>query len=282
LATGNRLKFHQSFIVFPLGTIYTKYAQAYLSTNLMKALKALDRTAWFIVSLCVPFATVNSTKAAWAQMIEPPPGQPAPQSTTSGGTCPIASTCLQQPKQSTPFTEIASSESVELTMHNRPTVCVYVPPTYAKTLEFSLFDQNRKGIYQTSIEIDERTGFIPISLPSSAPASSQNQPYYWIVALVCDAGERTNDWITGGWIQQKSIDPVLQQRLSQAKLIEQIRLAVKSGYWYEAVDTYLRSQQAKPSNPQISKVWEDLLESENLKGRAFDKSFRLIAIPPQK
>jgi len=231
----------------------------------MKAPKFFGLATLFATASLVAIITNYSAKASLAQMIEPPPEQPAPQSTTSGGSRPIARTCLKYPKQSAPFTAIASLRSVGLTPHEHPSVWVYVPPTDAKMLEFSLFDQNRQGIYQISIAIENQTGFIPISLPSSAPALNQNQPYYWTVALVCDAEQRTDDWNTGGWIQQRSIDSVLQDQLKQATLTQQIRLAAKAGYWYEAVDTYLRAQQAHPNDPQLCTLWADLLATGNLK-----------------
>ncbi len=266
-ATGNKQKFHQSFIVSTSGTKYTKCAQVYFSLILMKAPSLSSFTTLFVASLLVSIVTTGSTyftQAAQAQLIEPPPDHPAPQTTTSGGTRPIDRTCLQQSNQSAP-TALASLRSVGFTMHDRPTVWIYLPSTSAKTLEFSVFDQNRRGIYQTSIAIDNQTGFVPISLPSSAPALIQNQPYYWSVALICDANQRTNDWIIGGWIQQRSVDPDLERQLKKATLIEHIRLAAAAGYWYEAVDAYLRSQSAKQSDPQLKKMWTNLLEIGKLR-----------------
>ncbi|BAU13267.1 hypothetical protein LEP3755_38060 [Leptolyngbya sp. NIES-3755] len=231
----------------------------------MKAPKFLNLISLVTSSLIVTLSTISFTKVTLAQSIEPPAGLPAPQTTSSGGSRPSNRACVQSSK-SIPLTAIASRQSVGLTMHDRPTVWVYLPPTQAKTLEFSLFDQNRKGIYQTTIETNNRTGYIAIALPSSAPALNQNQPYYWTVALVCNPNERTSDWITGGWIQQQAINPALQQQLNRATLIEQIRLIAKAGFWYEAVDTYLRSRQANPNDPQLTKVWAELVRAGNLKG----------------
>lgn len=229
----------------------------------MKAPNYPNLATLLIASLIVTLGTIH-TESAWAQTIEPPPGLPAPQTTTSGGSRPINQTCVSSSNQSKAPIAIASQRSVGLTMHDRPTVWVYLPPNQAKTLEFSVFDQDRKGLYQTTIETNNRTGFVPITIAPSAPALNQNQPYYWTVALVCNSKDRTSDWIVGGWIQQRSINPALQQQLNQATLSEQIRLIAKAGYWYEAVDTYLRS--AKSNDPQMNQVWSDLLETGNLKG----------------
>lgn len=227
----------------------------------MKAPKFIDLITFFIALSVVTLDTLYSAQSTTAQLIEPPPGLPAPQSTVSGGSRPTNDACVQHSKAT--LTAIASLRSVGLTMHDRPTVWIYLPPTQAKTLEFSVFDQNRRGLYQTTIDID-KTGFVPIALPASAPALSQNQPYYWTVALVCNPNERTNDSITGGWIQQKAIDVALRQRLNRATLAEQIRLIAKAGFWYEAVDVYLRSTHLH--NPQLSQVWADLLKTGNLTG----------------
>lgn len=159
----------------------------------MKAPNFDSLTTLLTAAFLVAIVTNYSAKAALAQTIEPPPEQPAPQSTTSGGSLPITRTRLKYPKQSARFTEIASFRPVGLTLHARPTIWACIPPTDAKMLEFSLLDQNRQAIYQMPIAIENQTGFIPISLPSSAPALNQNQPYYWTVALVCDAEQRTND-----------------------------------------------------------------------------------------
>lgn len=224
---------------------------------MMKAPKSLNLATWLTIPLLVALSTTART-----QTIEPPPGLPAPKTTTSGGSRPTNRTCVSLNQSQ--LIALASLRSIGFTTHERPTVWVYLPPTEAKTLEFSVFDQNRKGLYQTTIEIQNRSGFIPIALPSSAPALNQNQPYYWTVALVCNPNERTSDWITGGWIQQRSIDPVLQQQLNRATLAEQIRLIAKAGFWYEAVDRYLQSTSS--NDPQMSQIWADLLETGNLKG----------------
>lgn len=230
----------------------------------MKAPKFLSLASLLTGSMIVTLSTLSYAKVTFAQLIEPPPGLPAPQTTASGGSRPIDRACGQSSNQS--LTAIAPRKTVGLTMHARPTVWVYLPQTQAETLEFSLFDQNRKGIYQTTIAIDNRTGYVAIALPASAPALNQNQPYYWTVALVCNPSERTSDGITGAWIQQRSLNPALQQQLNHATLTEQIRLIAEAGFWYEAVDAYLRSQQAKPNEPQLSQVWAELVRTGNLKG----------------
>ncbi len=227
-----------------------------------KAPNHVDLIKRAIALFTVAIVTACGVKPTQAQLIEPPPGQPgAPQTTTSGGSRPITPSCLQSLDQTETFTAIASLHSVGLTRRDRPTVWVYLPQTQAKTLEFSLFDQQHQGVYQTSIDINNQSGLVAIALPSSAPALQPNQPYEWTAALVCDVSQRTNDWVTGGWIEHRAFDSVLQLQLNRAAVSERVRLYVNAGFWYEAVDTYLRSKQS--SQIQLSAIWTDLLSSPN-------------------
>lgn len=149
-----------------------------------------------------------------------------------------------------------------LTPHENPTVWVYVPTTTAQTLEFSLFTQEREGIYQAKLPISA-PGLLKITVPKVA-SFKPGKPYYWTAALICNPQQRTNDWIVGGWIRQQPLNETLQRQLAGAMIGQQVKLYAKTDFWYEAVNAYLELQRTQPKNPNLSLLWADLLQTAGL------------------
>src|SRR5919199_2160707 len=81
-----------------------------------------------------------------AQLPLPPKN---PDDTRGGGTR-DGGRCPQDAMTSQSLTALSPVPEPGLTLAERPTFLAYVPQTTAQRAEFSLFDQNNKGIYQTT------------------------------------------------------------------------------------------------------------------------------------
>jgi hypothetical protein len=132
---------------------------------------------------------------------EPPPGQDRPDQTAGGGSrgggrCPHDSIDEQ------PLTALVTKDPVYITSDPYPTVQIQVPQTMAETAEFSLFDANGNGVYQTSISLPAHSQVIDIHLPANEPALQPNQNYQWVFALVCEPNDRLQDRSISGWIRR--------------------------------------------------------------------------------
>jgi hypothetical protein len=209
-------------------------------------------------------ATVGAVSPA-VSMFEPPPGRDAPRGgTAGGGTRPVGRACLVNPSaKSGSLTALSPGHHLGLTQRNRPNLIVYVPQTTAQMAEFSLFDQQMNGIYQVSIPITQ-TGLISIPFPDAAPSLTQNQPYYWTLALACNPTDRTEDLVVGGWIEQAEPSNSLKQHLAQAGTLEQISLYAQQGFWYDALNTLIELERTQPNNPELARTWAQLLQSVGL------------------
>lgn len=191
---------------------------------------------------------------------DPPPGNGTPIGTAGGGSRPAQPACLSDAAASTALTVLAPSHYVGLTAHSHPTVWVYIPPTRAQQLEFSLFDAQGKGIYQTTLPI-AAAGLISISLPTTAPALAERIPHYWTVALVCNPDRRTDDWVAGGgWIERRS----LTSAPTTPSALAQVSLLANTGYWYDALDNLMQLRQTQPHSPVLASTWITLLQSAGL------------------
>lgn len=234
----------------------------------MSFITSISRLTFFFLSFFVlsPHLTakVNAQSYVLASF-EPPPGRDAPRGgTLGGGSRPVGTPCLSNPSTtSEALTALSPGRHLGLTQAERPNFLVYLPQTTAKTAELSLFDEQMNGIYQVSIPV-VKAGLVSIRLPDTAPALAKGKPYYWTFALACNASDRTDDWVVGGWLERAQPSDSLQQQLATATALEKVSLYAKQGYWYDALTTLTQLQQTQPNNPALAATWTQLLKSVGL------------------
>lgn len=226
---------------------------------------------------CLVMLTPLGTTKVWASTVtgfEPPPGRGAPRGGTVGGGSRPVKNCLAA-SASGSLTALSPGIQLGLTEVERPNFWVYLPSTTAQMAEFSLFDQQMKGIYQVSIPVDQKTGLMSISLPDNAPVLQKDQPYYWTFALACNANDRTEDWVVGGWVEYAQPNVNLKQQLASVVGVEKVALYAKQGFWYDAITTLVELQRTQPNNPQLAQMQVELLKSGGLEAIA-TKSLKQI------
>ncbi len=223
-----------------------------------------------ILSLSVVLAPNVTTKVMaefnTTASFVPPPGRDAPRGgTAGGGTRPVGTACLSNPSaKSVSLTALGPGRHLGLTQSDQPNFIVYVPQTTAQTAEFSLFDEQMNGIYQFSVPVSQQAGLTSIRLPDTAPPLAKDKPYYWTFALVCNASDRTEDLVVGGWIEHASLSDTLKQQLANVAVIERVSLYAKQGFWYDAVNALMELQQTQPNNPTLATTWAELMKSVGL------------------
>jgi hypothetical protein len=216
---------------------------------------------FLVMALWLLMAPLGQGDRALASAFDPPPGQGEPGSTSGGASRPPKASCLTQPDKTATLTPLAPKTYLGLTTQAHPTFWVYLPATEAKTLEFSLFDHHRQGLYQTRIAITNTGGLIPIRLPDTAPELRVNQSYSWAVALVCNPKRRPEDWVASGWIQRQVPNDALQQQLKRALTdADRVLLYRQSRFWYDAMALLLNSPQPIAPDP----VWTETLKAAGL------------------
>lgn len=234
---------------------------------------SIHRLIYVLLSLSVILAP-QVTMKVWASNVvasfEPPPGRDAPRGgTVGGGSRPVGGTCLVNPSAKTSsLTALVPGRHLGLTQAERPTFLVYMPQTTAQTVEFSLFDEQMNGIYQMSVPVS-KAGLVSIRLPDTAPPLAQDKPYYWTIALACNASDRTEDWVVGGWVEHAEPSATLKQQLANVTAIERVSLYAKQGFWYDALNTLVELQRTQPNNPAAAAAWTQLMKSVGLDAIGF-------------
>jgi hypothetical protein len=213
------------------------------------------------INLSIPLTSLSLSLATplYAQ-IEPPAGSPAPASTTSGGTRPTQACLKSIPKVPQRLIVLNPSKTIGFTRSDQPTLFIYIPRNEAQALEFSLFDEQKRGLYQTTLSIQNQSGLIHVPFPSDAPKLIKQKNYYWTVAVICNVNDRTEDQIIGGWIQHRDVP----EDVSRLLPIERIALYTKQGFWYDAFSEWAALHQQQPHHPMVKKAWVNLIQAIGL------------------
>ncbi|MBD2033504.1 DUF928 domain-containing protein [Leptolyngbya sp. FACHB-321] len=192
-----------------------------------------------------------------------PPPRKNPSGTASGGrrdsiVCPQDAA---MPKTDAGLIALSPTTKPGTTLAERPSFLVYVPKTSAKTAEFSLRDDNGRGVYRTTLDLTNTSGIIRLNLPAQAPPLNVGEQYTWSFAVVCDPNRRLNDRFVTGMVQRIEFDLTRLRQIQQTPLRERVVLYQKADVWYDTLTALFELQQTQPNNPSIQTTWNEFLQS---------------------
>jgi hypothetical protein len=137
-----------------------------------------------------------------------------------------------------------------------------LPPTKAKTIELSLFDENMQSLYQTIVPVvNSSRGIIALKLPETAPRLQLKKTYSWAVAIICNPSDRTEDLSKSAAIEYTEPSAELKKLLAKATPIQQIDIYAENGFWYESITRLFELQQTEPQSLVLNQKWVDSLKS---------------------
>ena len=197
-----------------------------------------------------------------------PPPPKNPDETTGGGTRDEGRCPQDAITSGPPLTALSPLTKSGLTVAEHPTFLAYVPQTTAQRAEFSLFDQDNKGIYQTTFALSDTPGIASFSLPPNAPPLEIGKDYTWSFAMICDPKKRLQDQFVRGRIRRTKLNSALMNQIEKAAPKERVSLYRTANVWYEALFTLFELQRSQPNNPRVSAAWKELLDSGGLNSLA--------------
>jgi hypothetical protein len=189
-----------------------------------------------------------------------------PRTQTSGGASRHGGQCLSQSRTvSTGAMALLPPTTQALTVSERPTFFVYVPPTTAQEASFSLQDDRGELHYQTKVALPENGGAISISLPETASTLQVGKTYKWFFEIHCAAKFDPDNPIIEGSVSRTSIDPALESQLATSPTaLAKAQLYGEAGIWYDTIATLAGARQARPQDPVLAQNWQELLNSVGL------------------
>ncbi|HIK26610.1 MAG: DUF928 domain-containing protein [Oscillatoriaceae bacterium SKW80] len=204
-----------------------------------------------------PLNTANGGTRGSVQFA--PPGDAAPVNTANGGTREEAVSKL---------VALIPQTQIGRTVAARPTFLVYVPATASKEVFFSLQDENRNHLYQTTLKISGGGGIVQVTVPKDAPELEIGKNYAWFFALI-EPGDilRPDSHGVSGWVKRVEAPKNITQ-ISSLKPIELAALYASSGIWYDTLTLLSAAKSAEPENVTLANEWKKLLQQVGLEAIA--------------
>lgn len=95
--------------------------------------------------------------------------------------------------------------------------------------------------------------------------------YEWFLTIVCDADERSADFMTTAAIKYAELSGDASKQAADTPKEKRYLVYADKGYWYDAIDTLSRMIEAKPGDKTLRKHRAALLDQVSLlKPAAYD------------
>jgi len=235
--------------------------------------KYSDRHSMFLaIAILGKIITFSSFAAgANAQVFEPPTSNPAPKTTTGGGRRGSDGQCLKDRNMqlrndnNKNFVEqlipLLPPHKFGLTISSNPTFLAYIPKTSAIAVEFTLENQQGKGLERQRIALTSTPSIVSMQFKKTPIEIGQD--YKWLISVVCETGD-PEDAFSEGIIRRIQPEPTLLKQLEKASAIERVYIYAKFGIWHEAIANLANLRLSQPDNTNLTASWQTLLKSSSL------------------
>ncbi len=162
-----------------------------------------------------------------------------------------------------------------ITVAERPTLLVYVPPTAVtsdKQIFLSIQDEQQHLHYQTRIDLPaSASGIVTLQLPESAPELEVGKNYKWFFILT-EPGQKLRADSNGetGWVQRVALTPELEEQQASGASLDLALSYGRAGIWYDMVATLVMLRQAQPENTALHQSWQTLLSEVGMEKLAVE------------
>lgn len=192
-----------------------------------------------------------------------PPDRSAPSQTEGAASRDEGKCSDNEEKPNPPLTALMPNNTLVLTLAERPTFFVYVPPISARTAEFVLKDENEDDVYKTTITLPSQPGIISIAIPANVKPLENGKTYRWYFDLVCNSGKRV--FVDRIMVQRTEPSATLANELKQAtNPRDRAAVYAKNGIWYDTLQTLAALRHSSPNDATLTNEWKELLESAGI------------------
>lgn len=211
-----------------------------------------------------------------AATFEPPTGHPAPTTTIGGGRRTNDEQCLKNSDVMSGESKIKKSlehqltplipqNKFGLTVSANPTFFAYIPKTSAIAVEFTLENQQGKGLARKTVTLTSTPSIINVQFEGITLEVGKD--YKWLISVICETGD-PEDKFSEGIIRRIKLDETLLRKLEKATELERVSLYAKFGIWHEAIAGIANLLISQPNSTEIKTSWLTLLKSTSLESIA--------------
>ncbi|MBP0000420.1 MAG: DUF928 domain-containing protein [Cyanobacteria bacterium SID2] len=222
-----------------------------------------------LAAALVSSAALFALSPAGAVTFSTPDGVAGQPRTSTAGGASRGDRCLAGAEATAQILPLLPNTQRVLTVADRPTFFVYVPPMTATIASFSLQDATSEH-YRTRVELPEQGGIVSVTLPEDAPELQLGKDYKWYFELHCvsELADPDNPTIEGV-VYRMPVEADLARNLEQAHSpVEKAQAYGDAGVWYDALSTLALAREARPQDSHLAASWNELLASVGLENLA--------------
>lgn len=229
----------------------------------MRRSKLTTSTLDYAVAALIGLSVIISSAPVFASTQGANLRQGLPGRRISGGSRSPSTACLITPNQ--PIIALMPEDNIGLTLSEHPTLWFSLPAVSPdRNIEFGLFDQAGKMVYEETLVASGEAGLTHLQLPATATPLEVNKNYRWYLSVVCDPQSRSEDLFVTGWIKRIQPDSEVSEQLIHATDQERLSLYEASALWYDELTTLITLRRNDPTAPELAQRWNTLLNSVNL------------------
>lgn len=193
---------------------------------------------------------------------QPPTSERLPNS-AGGATRPASQKCRQDPSSEHSLSALIPPEQVGLTTADTLAIFVYIPPTEATSVYFSLKDEQHQELYSEIIPIEESAGILQVELPSTVAPLELEQTYRWDLGILCNPVQ-TDLPSVSGVLRRVNPSRDMPSDFGQWSRLDQAAWYGNAGLWYDTLTLLAQEYRHAPENPQLLESWTNLLTTVGL------------------
>lgn len=231
---------------------------------MLRAIQVTQSLALVSLISLMNLSVVGFTKIAQSQEIKDDDQLELPERRKGGGGRPSDDICNFSQNR---LTALIPKNLLGMTAANSPKLFFYIPQIpQSKDIEFVLRDQNDQLVYEKILTPTEQAGIMSFQIPQLEKSNSlkANEQYHWYLSVICNAQDRSKDVVVEGLLERVAINSTLATKLSQAPLIEKVKLYQQANLWQDAITTLVALKRSQPNDSQVIEMWNQLLQSANL------------------
>jgi hypothetical protein len=165
--------------------------------------------------------------------------------------------------------DVLAPDEIGVTTQAQPSLFWFQSKPANAKFELTLLQDNKvKPIVQVLVERSMKAGIQRLKLSDHGAKLDLGVEYQWVVALVTDPDNRSNDLVASGLIKRVEPGAELKDKLAQSAPASRALVYAEAGIWYDALSVLSDQIDAQPDNKSLRETRSDLLRQVGLKAAA--------------
>ena len=169
--------------------------------------------------------------------------------------------------------DVLAPDDIGVTTQEQPSLFWFQSKPADAKLELTLLQENKvTPIFQVLVERSTKAGIQRLKLSEHGAKLTPGVEYQWVVALMSDPENRSNDLVASGVIKRVEPSADLKEKITKATPASLAGVYAEAGIWYDALATLSDQIQANLKDHALRQARADLLRQVGLKAAALSES----------